>query len=230
MSKSLFIAFALFIGSVQHQVSAQPLQNPQQVVSEVEAFLLNQASIHPGAMSVHVTPPVIRNQAQCNALQPYLPSGAKLRSRMTIAVRCQAPSSWTLHVPTEISIQGYYYISNRSIAVGEIISLDDLVAREGDLLRLPPNTVTDPSLAIGYIASQRINAGNTIRSSALRDPQSIQRGQAVRTIARGNGFVATGEGQALQSGAPGTQIQVKVSSGQIITGTVLDAHTVQVMM
>jgi len=42
--------------------------------------------------------------------------------------------------------------------------------------------------------------------------------------------VATGEGQALESGAPGTQIQVRTSSGQIITGTVIDAHTVQVMM
>nr|WP_254045803.1 flagella basal body P-ring formation protein FlgA [Paenalcaligenes hominis] len=52
----------------------------------------------------------------------------------------------------------------------------------------------------------------------------------VRTLARGAGFVATGEGQALQSGSPGNQIQVRVSSGQIITGTVLDAQTVQVLM
>ncbi|XOT97388.1 flagellar basal body P-ring formation chaperone FlgA, partial [Alcaligenes pakistanensis] len=66
--------------------------------------------------------------------------------------------------------------------------------------------------------------------SALRDPQSITRGQTVRTVARGMGFMATGEGQALQSGAPGTQIQIKASSGQVISATVLDASTVQVIL
>src|SRR3546814_19460342 len=65
---------------------------------------------------------------------------------------------------------------------------------------------------VGYIASQRISAGTPIKSRALRDPDSIQRGQAVRTEARGTGFVATGEGQALQSGAPGPQIQVRSKS------------------
>lgn len=227
MIKKIFLAFAL---SLSAWLNAQPLQNPEQVVTEVEQFLLSQADSYPGTASVHATPPAIRNQTQCAHLQPFLPSGARLRSRMTIAVRCQAPDPWTLHVQTELSIIGYYYISNRSIQVGEVISLDDLVPREGDLLRLTPNTITDPSFAIGYITTQRINTGNAIKSNVLRDPQSIQRGQAVRTIARGVGFTATGEGQAMQSGTPGTQIQVRASSGQIITGTVLDAQTVQILM
>ena len=226
MFKKTVLLFALSCTALM----AQPLQNPQDIADEVEQFLLNQASNYPGAASVHVQAPAIRNQSQCDHLQAYLPSGARLRPRMSVTVRCQSPSPWTLHVQAELSIEGFYYVSNRSLQVGESISLDDLLAREGDLLRLPPNTITDPSLAIGYITTQRINAGSTIKSSALRDPQSIQRGQSVRTVARGAGFVATGEGQALQSGAPGSQIQVRVSSGQVITGTVLDAQTVQVLM
>ena len=128
-----------------------------------------------------------------------------------------------------ISIEGFYYTTNKSLQVGDTIRLDDLVAREGDILRLPANAIIDPSLAIGFITTQRINAGSLIRSSALRDPQSIQRGQTVRTIARGAGFVATSEGQALQSGSPGSQIQVRVGSGDIITGVVIDAQTIQVL-
>lgn len=227
MIKKTLLTLAL---SLSPLLSAQPLQNPEQVATEVEQFLLSQASNYPGTASVHATPPAIRNQAQCEHLQPFLPSGMRLRSRMTVAVRCQAPQTWTLHVQAELSITGFYYISNRSIRVGETLSLDDLVAREGDLLRLAPNTIIDPSLAIGYITTQRINTGNTIRSTALRDPQSIQRGQMVRTVARGIGFVATGEGQALQSGAPGSQIQIRASSGQVISGTVIDAQTVQILM
>src|SRR5690606_11222719 len=108
--------------------------------------------------------------------------------------------------------------------------LDDMASREGDLLRLAAGVVVDPSLAIGYIAQQRISAGTVIRSSALRDPDSIVRGQPVRTEARGVGFVATGEGVALESGAPGTMIQVRTRSGQVVSGTVVNNTTVRVMM
>lgn len=222
----LFLA-ALVLPSL---ICAQSLQNPDEVIEVAEQFLLEQAAAYPGVASVHITPPTIRNQAQCEQLQPTLSSGLRLRSRQTITMHCLGPQPWSLHVQAQITIQGFYYVSNRTLQVGDTLSMDDLIGREGDILRLAPNTIIDPSLAIGHIATQRINAGSVIRSSALRDPQSIQRGQTVRTLARGAGFVASGEGQALQSGSPGTQIQVRVSSGQIITGTVLDAQTVQVLM
>lgn len=225
---SIFTALISLTGLVHAQNSGQTLQNPEQVVQAVEQYILNQASSYAGTASVHVSPPTIRNETACDDLQPYLPSTAKLRSRMTVTVRCQSPQPWTLRLKTELTIDGYYYMSNRTLNVGEVISLDDLVPREGDLLRLPPNTITDPSLAIGYITKQRINAGAAIKSNALRDAQSIERGQSVRTVAKGEGFIASGEGKALQGGAPGAQIQVRVSSGQVISGTVLDANTVQV--
>src|SRR3546814_20639164 len=132
---------------------------------------------------------------------------------MSVGVRCVAPEVWTSHVKATLSIQGYYYVANRNIEVGEVVSLDDMAAREGDILRLANNIIFDPSQAVGYIASQRIRAGGPIKSSALRDPDSIQRGHMVRTEARGAGFVATGEGPALQNGAPGAQIQGRARSG-----------------
>src|SRR5690606_19619 len=138
--------------------------------------------------------------------------------------------AWTSHVQANLSIQGFYYVANRNIQPGDALTLTDLTGREGDLLRLPRGVIFDPSQAIGYIAKQRIPAGGTVKYSALRDPDSIQRGQAVRTEARGVDFVANGEGTALQNGGPGAQIQVKSSSGQIVSGTVLNASTVQVIM
>ncbi|MFW7342467.1 flagellar basal body P-ring formation chaperone FlgA [Pollutimonas sp. H1-120] len=207
-----------------------PAQDPALVVEEVERFLLGQASSYPGSAHINVEAPRIAGQAACDHLQPFLPSGQRLRTRMTVGVRCMAPEAWTSYVQASLSIQGYYYVANRNIQSGDVISLDDMSAREGDILRLAGGVVFDPSQAVGYIASQRISAGTPIKSRALRDPNSIQRGQTVRTEARGTGFVATGEGQALQSGAPGAQIQVRSSSGQIVNGTVLNANTVQVIM
>ncbi|MDN4122089.1 flagellar basal body P-ring formation protein FlgA [Alcaligenes endophyticus] len=194
-------------------------------------FLLEQAQTIPGQAQVHIDSSRLREQAACSDIQAFFTSGTRLRTRMSIGLRCLNPTSpWTTSVPATLSIQGFYYVSNRTIALGETISLDDLVAREGDLLRLPNGALSDPSQIIGFVASQRINSGSLIRQNTLRDPQAIVRGQAVRTIARGIGFVISGEGQALQTGSPGSQIQVRVSSGQVISATVLDSSTVQVLM
>lgn len=221
---------AALLSTLPSSVGAQAgLQDPQVIAAEVEAFLLTQAQALPGTPEVAVTPPRINRQAACEHLDTFLPN-PQLRSRMNVGVRCLAPQPWTLYVQASVAVQGYYYVTNRAINVGEPLSLDDLVAREGDLLRLPGGVVVDPSLAVGYIAQQRISAGSTLRSSALRDPDSIVRGQAVRTEARGVGFVANGEGVALESGAPGTMIQVRTSSGQVVTGTVVNNTTVRVMM
>ncbi len=227
MTKKPLLVFAtcLWLSTTLH---ATPLQNPEQVAQIVEEYLLSQASSYLGSATVHVSPPDVSNQAACTQFQPFLSSDTKLRPVMTVSVRCQAPEPWTLRVKTELSIDGYYYVSNRNLPVGQMLSLDDLIPREGDLLRLPTNTITDLSLAVGHITKQRINAGNAIKSTALRDPQSIERGQMVRTVAHGTGFMATGEGKALQNGSPGSQIQVRVGSGRVITGIVLDAQTVQV--
>lgn len=211
-------------------VAAQAaLQDPEVITAEVESFLLTQAQALPGTPSVTVTPPRINRQTACEQLDVFL-TNPQLRSRMSVGVRCLAPEPWSLHVQAGVSVQGFYYVSNRSIAVGETITFDDLVAREGDLLRLARGVVVDPSLAVGYIAQQRIPANGAIKSSALRDPDSIVRGQPVRTEARGLGFVATGDGVALESGAPGALIQVRTSSGQTVSGTVVNNTTVRVMM
>ncbi len=182
---------------------ALPGQDPAVVAAEVESFLQTQAGSYAGTPSISVESPRISQQAACDQVQPFLPNGQRLRSRMTVGVRCMAPEAWTSYVQANISIQGYYYVANRTIQAGETLTLSDLTGRDGDLLRLPTGVVVDPSHAIGHIAAQRIQAGGTIKASALRDPDSIKRGQAVRTEARGVGFVATGEGTALQSGAPG---------------------------
>lgn len=223
------LATALLISPVAH--SAEPTNNAtiEAATKLVQEYLTEAAaSSHPGTVLVTVDASRVARQPECDQLQVFLGSGQRLRSRMSVGLRCMQPA-WSTYVQASLSIQGYYYLANRLIQPGDVISLDDLSAREGDLLKLSTGVVTDPSLLIGYISTQRISAGAPLKTNALRDPDSIQRGQMIRTEARGTGFIATGEGQAMQSGAPGTQIQIKSSSGQIITGTVLNSSTALIM-
>ena len=123
-----------------------------------------------------------------------------------------------------VSYMGYETVSKQMVKEEHNLVIELKPSIELD------DVVVDPAFAIGYIAQQRIGAGMVIKESALRDPDSIVRGQPVRTEARGVGFVATGEGVALESGAPGSVIQVRTSSGQVVTGTVINNTTVRIMM
>lgn len=205
------------------------LQDPAPVIAEAQNLLAELAATYPGAPMISIDPPRITQQPACSQLEAFLPNGHGLRSRTSVAVRCLAPQTWSLYVQASVQIMGEYFVANRAIKRGETLSLDDLDFRSGDLLR-NSRLISDPSHIVGWVTTRRIQKGSAIQGNALRDPQSIARGTMVRTVARGIGFVASGEGQALESGAPGSQIQVRTPAGQIITGTVIDAHTVQVMM
>lgn len=204
--------------------------NSEDFIRQVQAFLRDQASGLPGEARVLVTPPQIDRLAPCADSEAFLPSAGRLRSRLTVGIRCLAPQRWVSYTQAELSVDGQYYVAAHSLDPGSVLTLQDVSVREGDLLRLAPGTVLDADRLIGSITTQRIGTGSPIRERALRSADSIARGQAVRLEARGVGFVATTDGTALQGGEPGTQIQVRAASGQTVSGTVLNGHTVLVLM
>ncbi|MFT0546643.1 flagellar basal body P-ring formation chaperone FlgA [Allopusillimonas ginsengisoli] len=210
--------------------AATSTQNSSEIIKLVSEFLHDMTRRYEGDAQIAVETPRIGNHTACADLQPHLSGRQTLRSRMTVTVRCLAPVPWVMHVQANVSINGLYYVASRTINVGETVGHNDLEYREADLLRLSGDAILEPESAIGFISSQRIPAGTTVKSRMLRDPDSIERGQAVRTEVRGPGFLVTGEGQALEGGAPGARVQVRASSGQIITGVVLNGHTVRIMM
>lgn len=224
----LLLLPATLPGLAHAQANRPALQDPAAVVAQAQALLEEQAAMWPGRPQIHVDTPRIVNQAACDQLEASL-SGSGLQPRTPVTVRCLAPQPWTIYLQANVQILGSYYVANRLIQRDQTLSLDDLDTREGDLLR-NRRLIGDPAHIVGWIATRRIRAGGAIESGALRDPNAIERGQQVRTVARGAGFVVSSEGQALEAGGPGARIQVRTPGGQIITGTVIDAHTVQVMM
>jgi flagella basal body P-ring formation protein FlgA len=211
------------------QTPAAARQDPAALIARAQALVKDRAASYPGQAVISVTPPAQLNQPACDQMEAFLAGNGGLQPRTSVGIRCLAPHPWTTYLQASVQIMGPYFVASHAIPRGEAVNQDDLETREGDLLR-NRRLVSDPGRVVGWIATRNIRAGSAIESSALRDPNAIQRGQQVRTVARGTGFVATSEGRAMDSGGPGTQIQVRTPSGQIITGTVIDGHTVQVMM
>jgi len=205
-------------------------QDPVMVANAVESFIRNLAGVSPDNIEVSVQAPRVSQLPACDRIQPYLPRHQHLRARMTVGVRCTGAQAWTTFVPATIRRYGYYYVAKQVIRPGDVITHDLLATRRGDLLSLPKDVVLDEAQALGHFAMQRIAAGVPVSRRTLRSPNMIRRGQTVRTQIYGRGFVATSQAQALQNGKPGAEIKIRTSGGKIITGVVLNGHTVHVPM
>lgn len=200
------------------------------VSQAAEEFLQVQLANLPGTATFTLDPIRADRLPECDALSPFLPNGAKLRSRMTVGVRCSAPKAWVVYIQTTLNVTGQYYVAANTIAPNQVIHEQDLVTREGDLLALPLGTITDSSLAIGKTASYRILVGHPIKASALRAILAVSKGQTVRVTALGSGFAITSEGQAMEDASVGSTLQVRMSSGQIVTGVVKGSGLVEIQL
>ncbi|KQZ98413.1 MAG: flagellar basal body P-ring formation chaperone FlgA [Achromobacter sp.] len=224
------IAALLLASASAVQAQAAATQAPEAIIIAAQTYLQEQLASLPGEASIAIDPPRTDRLAPCDDLAPFLPSGMKLRSRMTVGVRCNTAKGWTAYVQASVSVAGHYYVASRLIAAGQALTPADLDAREGDLVSLPPGAITDPQAVAGMTAAFRINAGQPIRSSSLRNAQSVQRGTNVRINARGNGFMVSSEGEAMGNAAPGAVVQVRTAGGQVVSGVVRNATLVEIQL
>lgn len=224
------LAALLLASTAAVQAQEAAFQAPEAVVIVAQTYLQEQLAALPGQPTIAIDPPRVERLAPCDAMSPFMPSGMKLRSRMTVGVRCSAPKPWTAYVQATVSVPGSYYVASRMIAAGQALSPADLAPRDGDLVTLPPGAITDPQTVVGMTAAYRINAGQPVRGSSLRNAQSVTRGTNVRINARGNGFVVSSEGEAMDNAAPGAMVQVRTAGGQVVSGIVRNATLVEIQL
>ncbi|RQH06035.1 flagellar basal body P-ring formation chaperone FlgA [Paraburkholderia dinghuensis] len=208
----------------------QGQQDGESVHAAALAFLQQQSAGLPGHVTVTVSPAFPRGLAACTQLETFMPPGAQTWGRTTVGVRCVGAKPWTLYVAARVAVDITYYTAARQIEPGQMLSAADLVPRQGDLATLPRTVITDTSQAAGALALLRISAGLPLRTDMLRSASSVVSGQTVKVIAEGTNFTISAEGSALNTAAPGQQVRVRTEGGQIITGVVKDAGTVQVQI
>lgn len=193
----------------------------------IERFLQEQAAGLPGEVSITLNTPLSGALPPCDAIEPFLPGGARLWGRVSVGVRCNSATPWTRYVPAYIAVRGSYYVAARPIGAGQVLAPDDAALREGDLAALPRGVVTDPAQFNGVTALNTIASGAPLRRESLRAPIAVQQGQAVRLRTRGPGFTASTEGKAMSSAAVGALVQVKTAGGQLLSGIALADGTVE---
>lgn len=193
----------------------------------IEQFLASQTAGLPGKVQISIDAPLSSSLPPCDALEAFLPGGAQLRGRVSVGVRCNASPRWTRYVQARIAIIGTYQAAARQIEAGQALVSADTVVREADMTTLPASVVVDASQLVGRVALNRIAAGEPVRREQLHGVSLVQQGQTVKVVSRGQGFVVSTEGKAMTSGAAGALIQVRMQSGQLLTGTLGADGTVE---
>jgi flagellar basal body P-ring formation protein FlgA len=189
-------------------------------VSAVRAFLLERAS----GLGDNVAVEIRRPGAQlppCVAPEVFMPGrGQKPWGRVSVGVRCGEQTRRVRYMQARVTVTGQYWVSAGQLPAGTPIRAGMLRAEQGDLSRLPANTVLDREQILGQEAARPLRAGTVIQSHQLSEPALVERRQAVTLVAGGDGFRISREGHALDEGALGGQVRVRLSNREVVTARV----------
>lgn len=188
------------------------------VIDTAERYVRLQTQGIPGKVLISMGKLDVSRLPACSAHEAFSPSGSRLSGKTHVGVRCLGPSIWSVLVPVQIAITGNYLTTTRPLAAGQAISAGDISVATGDLSTLPTGVIGDPQAAIGKTLRNSLGAGQPLRSDQLLAPLVIRQGQTVRVISAGPGFAVTAEGKAMNNAAEGQVAQIRMPSGQSISG------------
>ncbi len=154
----------------------------------------------------------------CRNISVSMNPDARPWGRTHVQARCTDGATWNLYVPVEIHVTADYVVSARPLRAGQALTEADLSRRRGDLAELPGNVITDIAQAIGQTASVALPADRPLRADMLRKPVVIRQGQNARVTSGGTGFQVASEGKALGNAVAGQVVQVRLASGQTVSG------------
>lgn len=198
------------------------------VINTAERYIHQQTQGQPGTITVRMGNLDLSRLPACEAHEAFSPPGTRFIGKTYIGVRCLGPNAWSVLVPSQISITSEYITSSRPLRSGHTITPEDLSVLTGDLASLPTGVVIDPQAAIGKTLRNSVGTGQPLRSDQLLAPLLIRQGQTVRVISQGAGFSASAEGRALNNAAEGQLAQVRMSSGQTVSGIVRADGSVEI--
>src|SRR5699024_1129312 len=155
----------------------------------------------------------------CHHPRPFLPgTGQKLLGRVTVGVRCD--SGQVRYLQARVSADGRYWEAKERIPAGTALTATMLEADHGDLGQLPHGAIRDRSAALGQVTTRTLAKGTVIQSAQLREAWLVHRRQPVTVEARGQGFRVTRSGKALQDGALGDTVRVRMADHSVLVGVV----------
>jgi len=166
--------------------------------------------------------------APCVRVEPYIPAGTRLWGRSRLGLRClEGGVRWNVFLPVTVKAYGKAWVIKNELAAGVVLTQADAIEVDVDWAEESSPVLASSSLWLGQVTTRALTTGQTLRQGLVKPAQVFQAGAPLRVIAGGAGFQITSDGQALSAGAVGQSVRVRLGNGRVMTGVVLDSHTVK---
>jgi len=209
-------------------VSGAERQEALPIRKAVENYLRRETVGLPGNVSFAVGAVDAQlNLPACTALEPFMPAGSRLWGNTSVGIRCNGATRWSIYVPVEVRVVADVVHSTRPLAQNQPIVESDITLQKADLTQLPAGVLTEMRQAVGKTVTGTIGGGQPLRHDSLRSPIVIQQNQSVKIMVQGRGFSVSAEGRALVAAAEGQPVQVRVQSGQVVSGVARNGALVE---
>ena len=193
-----------------------PLVEAENLQDRLTTFFAQQLAGFSDDVSVAVrTPPNL--YPSCEQPSFNVTGTTKLWGNVNVLARC---ANEKRYLQVVVQATGNYVVAAVPIARGTLLQTNSVTLKRGRLDQLPPKTMLDVNQAQEAVSLRDVAPGQPIQLTMLRQAWRVKAGQQVMVVANGDGFSINSEGKALNNAAVAQNARVRMSSGQVVSGTV----------
>lgn len=156
---------------------------------------------------------------ECASIMASWPPGASLSGHTFVALNCP-DKGWSVRYPVTIEEKRMGLITSRRIMAGELIGADDIKAVELPAPEQEYGVFANPADVIGKMARSGLAPGVWLRAYMVQAPLAVHINQPVRVLAGDGSFQVAADGIALNNGAIGDDIAVRMPGSRVVRGTI----------
>lgn len=156
----------------------------------------------------------------CDAVQPYLPQGARLWGKTRVGLRCvKGVTNWNVYLPLTVNVYGPGLVSTAVLPAGHVLAAEDFRQAEVNLAEdLYQPAITEAHVLLGRTLAKPVTPGQSLRQASLKPRQWFTAGDKVRIRVVGSDFAVAGSGEAITAGMEGQPARVRTESGRVVSG------------
>lgn len=169
---------------------------------------------------------------QCNQeLSISLESPAEPIGRVTLRVRCNGSSPWTVFVPGQVRLYREVVTAVRPLKRDAILTASDLAMAERDVGLISQGYLNALKQAVGKKLTRPLLPDQVLTPAYLQPAEVVRRGDQVVISARSGSISVRMPGEALSDGTIGQQIRVRNQrSNRVVRARVTGPGQVEVAM
>ena len=192
------------------------LSQAQDLNAQLTAFFAQRLAGFSDEVSVQIRTPA-NMLPTCETPEFSVAGNTRQWGNVSVTARCDTGKRF---IQVAVQATGDYVVASQNIPRGGALQPGSVALKRGRLDQLPPRTILDINQVQNAISLRDLVPGQPLQLSMLRQSWRIKAGQRVMVIATGEGFSVNSQGQALNNAAVAQNARVRMTSGQVVSGTV----------